>query len=371
MVRGATDRLELDMTPVVNFLSDKVATYPSMLAKEFGVPVPLATTNQSLVSFQDENCVAKGHLRSSLLMNNVKPIFVIDESTLAILRIDLDKAEFVAVMHHEPPKSLPYADRWDLLTIRTMDHAFHILPLTDSTIARHAVNVFQSFKGLVYARSPQGLHRILQEEYAWAPTFCDITQSLDAIINKSVPESQWRQSSFSDICNTLFGCPPCWKGRVFSCHARPSRCALRHIEHFVSLVYVFARRHIGAHVRMEGDVGAAAGSPAVEEERRVEEERLQREEEDRLRFEEEQRVEEERLRVLQEFEEEEKRHHEAGELLRKRRREFEHDGSREDVRSRKRSRSRSPDRRRSSGRSSGRSLDNAVSAEDSSRRRRL
>ena len=117
-------------------------------------------------------------------MNNVKQIFITDESSIASLRSDLDKAEFVAVMHHEPPKSLPYADRWDLLTIRTQDHAFHILPITDSSISRHAINVLQSFKGYVYARSPQGLHRILQEEYAWAPQFYDITPVLEEFVNK-------------------------------------------------------------------------------------------------------------------------------------------------------------------------------------------
>ena len=37
------------------------------------------------------------------------------------------------------------------------------------------------------------------------------------------------------------------------------------------ILYVFARRHLGAHMQLAGDVGAAAGAPAVEEERRLEE----------------------------------------------------------------------------------------------------
>ena len=164
----------------------------------------------------------------------------------------------------------------------------HILPLTDSSVARWAINILQSFKCYIYARSPQALHRILQEEYAWTPTFFDIT-TLDNLINKNTPD-QWRQSSFSVFANTVFECPPCWKGRIFSCHARPSRCALRHREYFVSVVYVFALRYIGAHKQLPGDVGAAAGAAAVEKERRLEERRLEEEEECL------QRKEEERLR---------------------------------------------------------------------------
>ena len=129
MVQEAVDRLDLDLGPVINFLYNKVATYPALLATEFGLPLPLANSDCALIAFEDKKCASKGHFRTSILIN-VKPVMVIEESTLAILRIDLDKVEFVAVMHHEPPKSLPYADHWDLLTIRTMDHAFHIMPLT-------------------------------------------------------------------------------------------------------------------------------------------------------------------------------------------------------------------------------------------------
>ena len=261
-------------------------------------------------------------------------------------------------MHREPPNYLPYADRWDLLTIRTQDHAFHILPTTDSSIARHAINVLQSFEGYVYARSPQGLHRILQEEYAWAPEFYDITPALEEFINKDTLAPRHRQSSFSDIANILFKCSPCWKGRIFSCHARPSRCALRHREYFVSQVYVFALCFIGAHKQP----GPAVGAAAVEEERRrEEEERLLREEDDRRQREEGERIRIEEA-VRQEVEEEERRIQEVEEQIRARRRENQRKSLQCNTRSSRRSRSRSRDRRRSSGA--------AESADDSSRRRR-
>ena len=304
-------------------------------------------------------------------MNNVRSVLVHDDTTLSSRRTDLDKAEFVAVMHHEPHKSLPYANRWDLLTIRTLDHAFHILPLTNPTLATQAISVLQTFQGVVYARSPQGLQRIMQEDYAWSPEFTDITPFLEQLINKDTPESQWRKSNFSDICNTYFSCSPCWTGRFFSCHSRPSRCALKHREYFASQVYIFGRDYAGAH---KTEVGAAAvGAPAAEEERRLQEERLQEErqqeeeecrrrEERLLQQEEEQREAEERRRVLQEIEEGEERLHEEKEKLRSRRREFE----RKELHSRKRSRSPSHGRRHPSGRTS----DAADSADGSSRRRR-
>ena len=85
MVREALDRLELDMAPAVEFLFNRVATHPVLLASEFLIPKPLASVDGTLTPFKDDKCQSKGHFRTALLINNFKQIFITDESTLAIL----------------------------------------------------------------------------------------------------------------------------------------------------------------------------------------------------------------------------------------------------------------------------------------------
>ena len=221
-------------------------------------------------------------------MKNIIQVFINSVDSLDLFRNALKNADFVAIMHHEPPISLPFAAHLDLITIRTMNHVFHILPVSNPASSQSAISILRSYArdGFIYGRSPQGLCRILQDLYAWEPNVYDVTPYIEQ-------QAGVRESTVRDLVSFLFDCDrgPCPQGRVFSCHARPSRTAIRHREFLVSVIYSLAVRKIGAHKKNVERRAAAAQAAA---EAKKEDERAQREEE-RLRIEEvERRRQEER-----------------------------------------------------------------------------
>ena len=343
LVREAVSRLGVGMQSIVRFLIDKVKVYPSLLASEFGFTPPPVSEIANLIDFKDPACNTRQHRLTAPTMQNIGQVFISDYLTLEILRSELLTSKFISLMHHEPPKTLPLAAKCDLISIRTRNQVFHILPITYPAASRDAIGVLRSFEGTVYVRSPQGLYKILLEAYGWSASFFDITPYLENHVYHNLQED--RLTTFSDVSHILFNCAPCWSGKVFSAHKCPSRRAIQHREIAVSLVYVLGQQRIKAHDQSAGADTRRAGDEE-EERRRQEEERHRQEEEELRRQEEEDRLqqeEEERIRLKAErLREETRRLDEERERARRRREDLERERQRSSLR---RHRDRSPNRR--------------------------
>ena len=382
LVREAVTRLGTGMQPVICFLMSKIRIYPSLLASEFGITPPPVSNFANLIDFKDQCCDTRQHRLTAPTMQNIGRVFITDHLTLEVLRSELHTSKFISIMHHEPPKTLPQAGKCDLISIRTRNQAFHIMPVTNPVSSRDAIGVLRLFEGTVYVRSPQGLYKILLESYSWSANFFDITPYLENHVYHNLQED--RLTTFSDVSHILFSCAPCWRGKVFSFHARPSWTAMRHREIAVSLVYVLGQQHIKAHVQSAGADIQRVGDEEEErhrqeEERHCQEEERRRQEEEELRRQEEeerlQQEEEERLRIEAErLREEMRRQDELQERIRRQYEEVERDRLRNSLRGH---RDRSPTRRpsgssdRPSGSSDRRRRSDAYEpAEDISGRRR-
>ena len=342
LVREAVHRLGLGMEPVISFLCNKVKDYPQLLAHEFGITAPYELENANPIEFTDLSCDTRQHRLTAPTMNDIGQCFVNDDLALHLLRTELAGSKFISIMHHEPPKTLPNAGKCDLISIRTRNRGFHISPITDPGESHDAIGILRSFDGIVYAWCPQGLYNILLRNYGWNANFYDITPHLENHIHRNLQEE--RKATLTDVSYILFNCAPCWRGRTFSWHKRPSRPAMRHREIILSLIYVLGEREIKAHEQSAGadiqEAGEDWGEEAEERRRHLEEEERRRQEEESRRQEEERQRQEVDDRLFQESE----KLREETRRLERRREEIERDRLRNSLRGH---RDRSPARRTS------------------------
>ena len=295
MIKTAVGRLKVDAKLVVNFFKDSLGDLAIFIAETYDITPPDVVVTNSDRQFLDQSC-SDTHVEVNRLLDNVSEVYVTTEAEVERLRQELEATQCVAVMHHEPPRLLPRAPRLDMLSVRTIHSIFHI-PTSNKCIFGYALNWIKQFNNdkTIYARSPQGLIRILVEVYGWLPNFVDVKPNMDQALGTP-------NSTFSELARFLTNSTGiCWIGKVFSADLKPSRTALRHRSIFLSLVYSFSVMEVGTHrvlERQEQEERDAAAAEAAAEQRRQEEEERQREEEEQRRQEEErQRQEEERQRL--------------------------------------------------------------------------
>ena len=77
----------------------------------------------------------------------------------------------------------------------------------------------------------------MDELYGWKPDVIDINEA-------SIEATGKRPTTMSDLAELTLGGKFCWRAKIFSAHVAPSFEALRHRDHYVSIIYVFARDYI-------------------------------------------------------------------------------------------------------------------------------
>ena len=297
MVREASLRLDFDLTMAVNFFISRIPLLATVLASEANIPVPVAAgASDETVPFKNPPCPPE-HRALQHLIHDVRQAIVYNERTLDLFKNTLASSSFIVIAHHEPPAELPGAERIDMLSVRTSSHCFHVLSTPTPDLFQSFINTLRCFaaRGVLYARHPQGLQRILVDRFAWNPVIVDIHLLVDKKVGK-------KNSSFTELSRHLTNSPFCWSGSTFSAHIRPSKTALLHRDLYVSVIYAFVCRNIDELRELvqqqQADEGAAA---AREEEQEKEEETRRIADEEARRIEEE---EEARRIELQEREEE-------------------------------------------------------------------
>ena len=240
MIREALLRYDLDPQIAVDFFKDCFYDLAEYLATDFELPPPTSALVPDNLVVVDPPCEVD-HSNFATLINDKREIFVMGESTLESFRKDIQYSPCLAIMHHEPPYLMPGAPRIDMLTVRTEKACYH-LPTQMDSIFRTALNWLKCYNedNTIYARNPQVATRYICDAYGWFPNFHDIRPHVDNIVHS-------QSSSFTDIAQLLVNSECCFRGRVFSAHVRPSKAALHHRFIFVSLIYEFGARHVGAH----------------------------------------------------------------------------------------------------------------------------
>ena len=198
------------------------------------------------------------------------------------------------MMHHEPPMLIPTPSAMDLLSIRTANHFFHLLIDQSPTYAKYAINMLQTYEGVIYTRNPQRMKKVLDMKYGWLPETVDIGDHMN--------EKLRRQSKFSDLSRMLYGVPTCWRGKTFSAHIRPSRTATKHREMVLTFVYLYGAKRVRAHLTESGRTEEEEQADAVifEEEAKFAEMQKKRKEAEGVRRQREKEIAENERQLLEE-----------------------------------------------------------------------
>ena len=307
MVRLTLDGFDLSASLAVEHFKNCIPTLAQFIAKDYSLPVPISDDSEmvgDIISFTDRPC-NEDHHETASFMNNVTQLYVTQEAMLDLFIEELNKSQCLAILHNEPPYQLPGHDRLDLISIRTFGYVFHLPVEINKRITMafaHSLRRYENEGGVIYARAPNYIYRYFAVDHDWSPALFDISECLNAAVNKR------GNASYEDLAQLLAKANMCWRGRVFSASVTPSHVALFHHAIPLSLIYAFGIRHIGAH---------AEGGPGGLEERRESErqtsQQQRREEEEQLReadAERRQQEEEAERRQKEEFEEERRRREE-------------------------------------------------------------
>ena len=241
MVSESLVRLDLPPEVAVAFFADKIPKLAKYIATHSQLPLPEEPTNATTTPFVDSPC-GSDHAIISPVMHNISEVYLNGESGLNLLRQDLSLSQCISMMHHEPPLTLPYADSLGMLSLRTLNHVFHVQPTPTPHIFRSAITLLREYnaKHVIYAWCSSGLARVLAERHSWSPDLHDIKNEMNGITGKE-------NAAFNDIAKKLFGVSICWKGRIFAGHVRPSRVATSHRALAVSLLHKAAIKFIRRH----------------------------------------------------------------------------------------------------------------------------
>ena len=325
MVRESLIRFSLGPQVAIHFFAHRIPQLAEFLGEEadLDVPLPDPEPGAEVLSFTNPPC-ATDHSPFDSALDGVRRVITCDDLSIGILIDELSKADFIALMHHEPPFTMAHSVRIDMVSFCTKSTIFHVLATPTPIIFRRVLNIIREYseRGIVFVRNPQGLLRILLEDYAWRPRVYDIRPSVDGKVERV-------NSSVSDLARYVFGSPLCWAGRYFSAHVRPSRVALRHREIHLAAIFMFGQR-FGQEIVSPGvqsGVPSSSVLPPIDARHVVEQREEARRQEDRRREEEEERAQRRRDSKQQKEEEERRqkrqREEEQQEKLRQRRREIE------------------------------------------------
>ena len=247
MVREALHRSALPPTIAVDFFKNTLIEIAEQLAEKYNLPKPEPSAVPGvaqLIPLRDWPCHPDHYKLMKKTMNGVNQVIINSDTSLEIFKAEMEKNWCITLMHHEPPLTMPRKESHDMLIIRSAEHVFHVLTTANPAFARKVVNALQVFynaNGVIYARSPQGLLKILHDEYSWKPQICDIQPYVNEKTGKS-------NASFADIPRLICdNAAYCWRGRTFSANTRPSRTALRHRDMYISTIHKFAIEHIAIH----------------------------------------------------------------------------------------------------------------------------
>ena len=187
MVREAIHRSALPPTIAVDFFKNTLIEIAEQLAEKYNLPKPAPSAVPGvarLIPLRDWPCHPDHYKVMKKAMDGVNQIIINSDTLLEIFKAELEKNRCISLMHHEPPLTMPYKETHDMLTIRSAEHVFHVLTVANPGFARRVIHALQNFynaNGVIYARSPQGLIKILHDEYSWKPEICDIQPYVNEI----------------------------------------------------------------------------------------------------------------------------------------------------------------------------------------------
>ena len=242
MVREALVRLKLNISFAIDFFASRLPDLARYLAGKANLPTPNIPLDSLKLHFGDAICT-EDHFRTARATLGAGEIFIDNDSTVNLLRRDLEFSEFITFIHHEPPLLMPHADLIDMVTIRTNSLIFHVFLKPSPFYFRATIELLKAFEqeqdGIIYSWSPAGLIKILSDRYGWFSQLYDIKPEMSEKFGKdNVP--------LSDISRSLFHAPLCWRARTFSAHIRPSLVATTHRSIVVTTIHRAAAEFVHA-----------------------------------------------------------------------------------------------------------------------------
>ena len=122
---------------------------------------------------------------------------------------------------------LPKRMRSELISVRTVDHVFHILIGADKFNDMLFIDYLRQFNdmgNIIYMRQPHDFVKYVAVPHKWRPTIIDVQPTMDDVIKIK----EGNRPSINDVSMFLYGVLPCWRGGVFSAFTRPCELALAH-----------------------------------------------------------------------------------------------------------------------------------------------
>ena len=130
MIREAIDRFQLGFEVPAEFFCDHIADFARHLCQLGNFPAPNIPPNSANLPFVDIPC-SSDHSKILPALKDIGEIIIHNDCTLFCLKKELDVSSCITILHHEPPRLMPFAERIDMISIRMLHNVFHVF--TDPT----------------------------------------------------------------------------------------------------------------------------------------------------------------------------------------------------------------------------------------------
>ena len=191
--------MEYNTDSAVDFFRREIWGLSAYFARKHGeVPPeqPMETT-----PFKDPHCIPDCD-KMRRFMAGVRRMHVVDSSSIAALKQEVESASELAIIINKPSLYMPNAARVDLLIVCTPTSIFNIVLCYKNNLMARALDTLKSsVKGRILGHHPEGLCRYLAENFDWYPTITDIAPHVDRL-------QKWK-STLSDVYRVIVDASPC------------------------------------------------------------------------------------------------------------------------------------------------------------------